>query len=108
VAAWTASRTQDEIEDALQTVGVPVHRVLGPEDVITDPQLVARRHFVEATHPVLGPVWVENSRLRISGADTTPRRAGLRIGEHNDTVLRDILGLDAAEIDELHRCGALH
>jgi len=93
---------------ALAAVAVPVHRVLGPHDVITDAQLVARRHFVEAIHPVLGPVWVENSRLRISGADTTPRRAGLLIGEHNDEVLCDILGLGPDETAELRRCGALH
>ena len=91
LAIWTASRTQDEVEDILQAAGVPAHRVLAPDDVRTDPQLVARRHLVSAVHPVLGPVLVENSRLRISGADTTPRRAGLLIGEHNDQVLCDIL-----------------
>jgi benzylsuccinate CoA-transferase BbsF subunit len=108
MTSWTSSRTQDEVESSLQAAGVPAHRVLGPDDVRSDPQLVARGHFVSATHPVLGPVWVENSRLRISEADTTPRRAGLLIGEHNDHVLEEILGFDAREVEELRRCGALH
>jgi crotonobetainyl-CoA:carnitine CoA-transferase CaiB-like acyl-CoA transferase len=108
MTSWTSSRTPDEVENALQAAGVPAHRVLGPDDVGTDPQLAARHHFVSARHPVLGDVWVENSRLRISGADTTPRRAGLLIGEHNEQVLRDVLGLDPEQVAELHRSGALH
>ncbi|MGF1600054.1 MAG: CaiB/BaiF CoA transferase family protein [Acidimicrobiales bacterium] len=106
VAAWTCTRTADEVEDTLQAAGVPVHRVLGPADVTTDPQLIARRHFVEVDHPVLGRAWVENSRLRLSGADTTPRRGGLRIGEHNEAVL-SMLGLDSDEQEQLRCCGAL-
>jgi crotonobetainyl-CoA:carnitine CoA-transferase CaiB-like acyl-CoA transferase len=108
LACWTASRRQDEVEAVLQAADVPVHRVLAPDDVRNDPQLTARHHFVSAVHPVLGPVWVENSRVRIRGADTTPRRAGLLIGQHNDEVLGDILGFGPGEVAELHRCGALH
>ncbi len=107
VARWTSSRSQDEIETALQAAGVAVHRVLGAHDVSADAQLAARDHFISAHHPVLGSVKVENSRLRISDADTAPRRAGLLIGEHNEQVLSEILGLEAHEVAALSECGAL-
>ena len=45
LAAWTSQRSAQEIEERLQAVGVPVHRVSTPADAFADPQLQHRRHF---------------------------------------------------------------
>ena len=52
-------------------------------------------------HPRLGPTPIETSRMRFS---RTPARAAWsapEIGQHNDHVLRELLGLTDEEITEL-------
>jgi len=107
VGEWTAARTPEEIEATLTAAGVPVHRASHPREVFDDPQLAHRKHFVDVDHPLLGSVPVESSRLRLS---QTPARApthGPMYGEHNDFVLRELLGLSEEETIELVTSGAL-
>ncbi len=107
ILLWTATRSVDEIEQRLQAVGVPVHRLSTPEDLMTDPQLVERRHFISVGHPELGPVIVENSRMRLSATPARVSRPGALFGEDNEQVLHEILGLDDEEIADLVASGVL-
>ncbi|MER3421182.1 MAG: hypothetical protein C4290_11975 [Chloroflexota bacterium] len=107
LAAWTAPRDAEEIERLLQGAGVPVHRVATSADCFADPQLAHRGHFVTVEHPELGPVPVENSRLRLSRTPARIAWAGPTFGQHNDQVLREILGLSDEEIAHLVTAGAL-
>lgn len=74
---------------------------------LADPQLEARRHIIFLDHPRLGPVPVETSRMRFSGTPATAAWPGPEIGQHNDYVLRELLGLTEEEIMELVRDEAL-
>src|SRR5205085_12426359 len=105
LSAWTVQREAREIVLCLQAAGVPAHRVSSSADVLRDPQLRFRGHFVTVEHPMLGPVLVEDSRLRFSHARTALKTAGPTIGQHNDLVLHDLVGLSDAEIDELKANG---
>jgi crotonobetainyl-CoA:carnitine CoA-transferase CaiB-like acyl-CoA transferase len=107
IAAWTALRTQDEVEVLLQAARVPCHRSSRSSDALSDPQLAHRKHFVTVEHPELGPVQVEGSRLRFSRTPAEVLRAGPTIGQDNDFVLREILGLNDEEIVQLVTAGAL-
>ncbi|MBA4180741.1 MAG: hypothetical protein C0506_09155 [Anaerolinea sp.] len=107
VAAWTRDRDVGEVELALQAAGVPCHRVSGSSDVIADPQLVARQHFIEVAHPEFGPVVVENSRLKLSATPAVVARPGPTLGQDNDYVLRELLGMDDDAITALLVAGAL-
>ncbi len=107
INAWTAVRTADEIENALQAVAVPVHRSSLSADLNDDAQLAARRHFVTVPHAALGPIPIEHSRLRLSDTPATVTRPGPVYGEDNTHVLRDLLGYEDEEITALHAAGVL-
>jgi crotonobetainyl-CoA:carnitine CoA-transferase CaiB-like acyl-CoA transferase len=107
IAAWTAPRPVEEIEQRLQVAGVPVHRVTTSADCFADPQLAHRGHFVTVEHPQLGPVPVENARFRLSRTPARVPWPGPTFGQHNDQVLREILGLSDEEIVRLVTSGAL-
>jgi crotonobetainyl-CoA:carnitine CoA-transferase CaiB-like acyl-CoA transferase len=107
VAAWTAPRTASEVEAALQMAGVPVHRVAGSPELIADPQLAARGHFVTVPHAELGDVVIETSRMRFSATPSVVTRAGPTLGQDNDRVLHEILGLSEDEVTELLLAAAL-
>ena len=57
----------------------------------------------EIEHPELGPLTVPHSPLRYEGIRAAAADPEPGLGEHNAEVLREWLGLDDEEIDELTR-----
>jgi crotonobetainyl-CoA:carnitine CoA-transferase CaiB-like acyl-CoA transferase len=107
IGGWTATRDVDEIERLLQAECVPVHRATTSTDAFADPQLRAREHIVTVAHPELGPVPVENSRMRFSATPARVTAPGPTFGQHNEQVLTEILGLSDEEFVELLAAGVL-
>jgi crotonobetainyl-CoA:carnitine CoA-transferase CaiB-like acyl-CoA transferase len=107
VAAWTVERPAEEIEAALQAIGVPAHLAVASEDFIADPQLLAREHFVRLPHPLMGEAIVEASRYRLSDTPAAYPRAAPVYGRDNDQVLGEFLGYDADRIASLKAEGAV-
>ena len=66
VAAWTARQTREAVEERLQALGVPAHRVQNSPECLADPQLAHRRHYWTLDHPLLGPLPVEGPRFLLS------------------------------------------
>jgi crotonobetainyl-CoA:carnitine CoA-transferase CaiB-like acyl-CoA transferase len=107
IAEWTAERAVGEVEATLQAVGVPVHGVQNSAACWRDPQLLHRDHYLTVEHPVHGSCVVEASRIVLSRTPAVVRRANPTMGEHNDHVLREILGYDDDKVTELVIAGAL-
>jgi crotonobetainyl-CoA:carnitine CoA-transferase CaiB-like acyl-CoA transferase len=72
-----------------------------------DPQLVHRRLFRELEHPELGRAPYTGHMFSIRGYDSGPRFASPSLGEHNEWVLKEILGLTDDEVTEAVIAGAL-
>ena len=107
IGAWTAVRDVAEVESVLQAAGVPVHRAATSHDAYTDPQLRHRGHWQTVPHGELGDVVVESGRFLIDGQPSPPTWAGPLFGQHNEQVLKDILGLSDDQVVELIAAGAL-
>ncbi len=107
IAAWTSQRHALDAATRLQRVGVEAVPVADFLDVLADPQLAHRDHFIARKHPVLGEGRYERNGLRASGAPSGYDRAGPTLGQDNRWVFEDLLGLSAAEIESLARSGAL-
>ena len=101
IGAWTAGFEPGALEELLQELRVPAHRVSTSVDVFGDPQLKARGHIVYLDHPRIGPTPIESSRMRFSRTPVVAAWPAPEIGEHNDHVLREILGMGENEITEL-------
>ncbi|MCU1448592.1 MAG: hypothetical protein JWP02_762, partial [Acidimicrobiales bacterium] len=107
VAAWTSSRSADEVADTLQARGVEAVPVADFGDVFADPGLAARDHFVELEHPRMGPGAYERNGFRLSDAPSNYDRPSPLLGQHTDEILADILGLSAAQREALAADGVL-
>ncbi|MBV8454840.1 MAG: CoA transferase [Deltaproteobacteria bacterium] len=101
IGSWTAGFEPAALEELLQRAGVPAHRVSTSFDALADPQLEARRHIISLEHPQLGRIPVETSRMRFSRTPAITPWAAPEIGQHNDYVLRELLGLTDEEITKL-------
>ena len=100
VEAIIRTRTRDEWYDFLVKADVCVGKVYEPEEVVTDPQVLARDMVVEMRHPVHGTVKQFGQPIKLSETPGTMRSAAPYSGEHTDRVLAE-LGMGAAEIKAL-------
>jgi benzylsuccinate CoA-transferase BbsF subunit len=91
----------------LQAEGVPSGVAQRSSDLLEDPQLAHRRLFRHLEHGEMGSVPYAGHQFRILGYDSGPRSAAPLLGEHNDYVLREILGMDDEQIAEAVISGAI-
>jgi crotonobetainyl-CoA:carnitine CoA-transferase CaiB-like acyl-CoA transferase len=108
VAGWTKTRDMEEIERQLQARGVPASAVQNSTELVRDPQLLHRRHFVELEHPERGKTVVEGPRFTFSRTPPVVRGSAPTLGRDNQYVLEKILGYREDKITELVVAGALH
>ncbi len=107
VAAWTAERTTAELGDVLERAGIPFGPVAEISDVVTSPQLRAREMIIDTEHPTLGPITLPGIPIKLSATPGSIRKAPPMVGEDNDSVYHELLGLTASEIEALRGDGAI-
>jgi benzylsuccinate CoA-transferase BbsF subunit len=102
VATWTRDADAYELMHRLQRAGVPAGVVQNARDLFeNDEQLRAREHYVWLDHPETGRQPADRPGFRLSKTASVPARAAPCMGEQNDYVLHDLLGLSTQEIDAL-------
>ena len=92
---------------ALESADVPCAPVQRIDEVLADPQVIARNMVVEQDHPVLGKITLGNLPFHFSDCDATPKTAAPLLGQHNREIA-GMLGYEAAEIDGLMADGVLY
>ena len=107
LAQWTGSRPPQEVMDLLQLEGVPAGVVQRSSDLLQDPQLAHRSFFRYMDHPEMGNIPYSGHQFRIGGYDSGPRSPAPVMGQHNEMVLREVLGMSDKEVTEAIVGGAL-
>lgn len=92
---------------ALEAGGVPAAPVLTVDKVISDPQVNAREMVAEIDHPVAGRTKVPGVPVKMSRTQGRVRFPAPTLGQHNDEVLTQVLGLSDGQIQELRAKGVL-
>lgn len=106
-AAFCRERDPAWIVDMLQGPRIPASRVFDTVEVHNDPHLNARGYWVELPHPRM-PKWKQpRTAWWMREAQPVPRRHAPLFGEHNDEVLRGLLGLSENEIAALREGGVI-
>jgi crotonobetainyl-CoA:carnitine CoA-transferase CaiB-like acyl-CoA transferase len=108
LTAWTLQRDPFETERLLQAAGVPAAAVRRPEERIDkDPDTAAFDLWPEVEHSEMGRVRVEGVPAHLSETDWRIERGAPCLGEHNEFVYGEILGLSSGEIDSLRAEGVV-
>ena len=97
IADWTRSREPHDVMETLQSKGVAAMHCLNQEGRYFDPHIQAREVYVEVEHPVLGKEPVYGVPYRLSETPGKVRGPAPLLGQHNDFVLQEVLGLSAEE-----------
>jgi crotonobetainyl-CoA:carnitine CoA-transferase CaiB-like acyl-CoA transferase len=104
---WTRERSPYEVMRLLQAAGVPAGVAQRSSDLLKDPQLSHRGFHRYMEHPEMGNVPYTGHEFRIRGYDSGPRFPAPLLGQHNEQVMREILGMTDDEIMETLAAGAL-
>ncbi|MCB1646396.1 MAG: CoA transferase [Pseudomonadales bacterium] len=105
VGDWIAGQSRQDALTRLQAHGVPASVVRNIEEIMTDEHLHQRGTLNRVTHPVLGELVMMNSAINTAtGAEVSPRPAPA-LGEHTHEVLRDLLGLNESQLNDLQDKG---
>ena len=107
VEDWIRARTTDEVVEELLAQGLAVGPVQNAKDVFECEHAAARNAFIDIDDPVAGDVTLVGPPIKMSNQDTVITKPAPRLGEHNEAILRDILGYDPEEIQRLLDSGVL-
>jgi benzylsuccinate CoA-transferase BbsF subunit len=108
LATWSARSTPHAVAAACQEAGVPASAVQTPAQRIDhDPNTQEWGLWPEVEHPEIGRVRVDGLPVHLSETDWRITRAAPCLGQHNDYVLGEILGIDEATRAELRREGVI-
>ena len=100
VAAWTATRTREEVTMLLQAAGIAAFPSFTAKDMADDPHMNQRGSIQSLsgageTRKVVGPPWV------LSRTPATLKTWTPDLGEHNQYVFGELLGMSNTEIEKL-------
>jgi benzylsuccinate CoA-transferase BbsF subunit len=101
LAKWTRRTPAYALLARLQEAGIQAGVVQRFHELVRDPQLAHRRHFVTLDHAALGPLPYDRSGFRLSASPGGFDDSGPLLGEDTDVVLGEILGLSEADIARL-------
>ena len=101
IGEWTREQDEYGVMEKLQKAGVAATPSLSAEGLFKDPHLREREVFSEVPHPVMGKDWVIAPPWRLSETPAGIHRHSPLLGEHNDHVFNQLLGISPEEIKKL-------
>jgi formyl-CoA transferase len=106
IAAWTGSRSIDEILEAMTKARVPAGRIYSAKDIAEDPHYAARDMLRDAVSQSGLRVKVPGVVPKLSGTPGTLRTPAPTLGQHTEEVLRR-LGYSAEEVAGFKAAGVI-
>ena len=101
VEAWTQTRTTRAVLDAMDEFGVPAGLIYRAPDMLADPHFQAREAIVRVPHPDFGELRMQNVAPKLSETPGAVRSPSPSLGQHNDEVFLEVLGLASARYEDL-------
>jgi len=100
---WMSTfESDDDVIAVLEQQRVPCGPVVEPVKLAeTHPHFLERGTVREVTDPVAGSMLVPGFPLRFSDAPDLPELFAAEVGEHNESVLEDLLGMDSQSVAAL-------
>jgi len=107
VKEWVKTKTKYELQKCLDEHGVPMSPVNSIKDIFEDEQFKERKNIVEVDHPRLGKVKIPGIVPTLSETPGSIRNIAPDLGEHNQEILTDLLGLKELDIIKLEKEGII-
>ena len=107
IAEWVKERTAEEVQKAFDEVGAVVGKVYNAEDIVNDPQYLAREAVYTVADNELGDIKMQGLVAKLSRTPGVILFAGQKMGESNQLVYGEMLGMSEEKISELKEKGII-
>lgn len=104
---WVAAMAFEELENLLADHNVPAGGILTAAEISEHPQFEARRNIATVDDGQGNEVAMPSVVPNLTGTPGSIRHAGQELGQETDAVLGGILGLSAAELEQLRAEGTI-
>lgn len=107
VTAWVAERTAAEVEQAFATAQAVIGEVYTMETIWNDPGYRERENIISVHDAECGDLSMHGVIPLVVNRPGRVNWVGPSLGEHTDEVLRELVGIDDAELAALREQGIL-
>ena len=104
---WMLQLTRDEVFRVCQEAKVLCSPILGPGEMMEDPQLKARGHFVDVEHPEAGLLTYPGAPFKMGLTPADTWRPAPLLGQHNVEVYCGELGYSRNDLIQLRYSGVI-
>ena len=97
IGVWTSGLTTTAVLAILQRpdTAVPSGLIYRAPDMLADPHFKAREAIITTQHPKFGELRMQNVAPKLSATPGSVRSAAPELGQHNDEIYLELLGMSA-------------
>lgn len=108
INAWTRTLTVDALDALMTQCSIPAGRVYRAPEMIADPHFQAREAIIDVETERYGTLKMQNAFPKLSVTPSSVRHpAPSRVGQHNEDVFGELLGMSAHDIEALQAAGIM-
>ncbi len=107
ISAWTKSWSSADLLAHLEMHGVPAGKIYKAPDMLEDPHFKAREAIIKVQHPAFQNLWMQNVFPKLSETPGEVAWAGPELGQHNEEIYGDILGMSRQQMNNLEDEGVI-
>lgn len=108
ICKWSIRYSVDEIDEMLNKAGCPASAVNTIDRLVKDPQIaVAREMFPVIDQPGIGELHITATAQKLTRTKSVPRKAAPLLGEDNEKIYCEFLGMSKDQIAQLKEKGAV-
>ncbi len=105
---WTQTLTVAELEALMIQHSIPAGNMYRAPEMLADPHFAARDAIIDVETERWGTLKMQNAFPKFSETKSSVRSpAPSQIGQHNDEIYGDLLGLSEAQREQLVKIGAI-
>jgi crotonobetainyl-CoA:carnitine CoA-transferase CaiB-like acyl-CoA transferase len=101
VAEWIEQRSLEEVMEVFEREDVAAAPVYDAEMLVNDPHMAARKTYEPVPDKDLGQIRIQAPVPRLTRTPATVTHTGRALGEDNEWVYGDVLGLSPDEVSDL-------
>jgi len=98
---WTCGQNGKELMEKLVANGVRAGMLLDAKDILEDPQMQARGHWVYLDHPEVGVSAYSGSPVHMSKTPAQFKMPAPMLGQHTEEVMKEVLKMNDQEFKNL-------
>lgn len=103
IGDWTRSLTTAQVLDLMDQHGVPAGQIYRAPEMLDDPHFAARDAIITVDHPQFGLLRMQNVAPKLSETPGGVRSASPALGQHNDEVYLQLLGMPPERYEQLQQ-----